>query len=63
MAHQPLGGKPIAAVNPNSGHPGPLVDPVVSRIPRNSFLGSMLPTLHGWGKLTHLIDHRHRFFL
>lgn len=26
IAHQPLGGKPIAAVNPNASRPGPLVD-------------------------------------
>lgn len=26
MAHQPLGGNPAPSVNPNSGHPGPLLD-------------------------------------
>ncbi|GLA43364.1 hypothetical protein AnigIFM63309_001097 [Aspergillus niger] len=27
VAHQPLGGKPVAAVNPNADRPGPLYDP------------------------------------
>lgn len=30
MAHQPLGGRPVAVVNPNLGRPGPLVDSDVS---------------------------------
>ena len=29
MAHQPLGGRPVAAVNPNADQPGPLSDPEV----------------------------------
>ncbi|KFX96456.1 hypothetical protein V490_03340 [Pseudogymnoascus sp. VKM F-3557] len=29
-AHQPLGGRPVAAVNLNSDRPGPLLDPIVS---------------------------------
>ena len=29
MAHQPLGGKPLAVVNPNAARPGPLFDPQV----------------------------------
>ncbi|OBT83586.1 hypothetical protein VE02_07995 [Pseudogymnoascus sp. 03VT05] len=28
-AHQPLGGRPVAAVGPNSDRPGPLLDPTV----------------------------------
>ena len=30
MAHQPLGGRPVAVVNPNANRPGPLFDPDVS---------------------------------
>ena len=30
MAHQPLGGRPLAAVNPNKDRPGPLEDSEVS---------------------------------
>jgi hypothetical protein len=30
MAHQPLGGRPVAVVNPNMDRPGPLVDSDVS---------------------------------
>ncbi|OBT61184.1 hypothetical protein VE03_09437 [Pseudogymnoascus sp. 23342-1-I1] len=31
-AHQPLGGRPVAAVNPNSDRPGPLLDPTINKI-------------------------------
>ncbi|PKY00545.1 hypothetical protein P168DRAFT_299936 [Aspergillus campestris IBT 28561] len=31
-AHQPLGGKPVAAVNPNADRPGPLYDPDITAI-------------------------------
>ena len=30
MAHQPLGGRPVAVVNPNAGRPGPMSDSDVS---------------------------------
>ncbi|KAF4631258.1 hypothetical protein G7Y89_g6872 [Cudoniella acicularis] len=30
--HQPLGGKPVAAVNPNANRPGPLSDPNIAEI-------------------------------
>ncbi|KAH8807664.1 NADP-dependent oxidoreductase domain-containing protein [Xylogone sp. PMI_703] len=32
MAHQPLGGKPVDAVNPNKLRPGPLLDPKIKKI-------------------------------
>jgi len=32
MAHQPLGGRPVAAVSPNANHPGPLLDSDILRI-------------------------------
>ena len=32
MAHQPLGGRPIAAINPNQDRPGPMADPEVEQI-------------------------------
>ncbi|GLA07113.1 hypothetical protein AnigIFM60653_008065 [Aspergillus niger] len=32
VAHQPLGGKPVAAVNPNADRPGPLNDPDIAEI-------------------------------
>ena len=32
IAHQPLGGRPVAAVNPNADRPGPLVDKHVLQI-------------------------------
>ena len=38
MAHQPLGGRPVAVVNPNFDRPGPLKDPKVSRIAHASLL-------------------------
>ncbi|KAI9688306.1 MAG: hypothetical protein M1820_010275 [Bogoriella megaspora] len=32
MAHQPLGGRPVAVVNPNASIPGPMVDECILRI-------------------------------
>jgi len=32
MAHQPLGGKPVSAVNPNKNRPGPLSDPEIAEV-------------------------------
>ncbi|KAK2853300.1 hypothetical protein FQN49_005210 [Arthroderma sp. PD_2] len=32
MAHQPLGGRPVAVVSPNADHPGPLTDQDVADI-------------------------------
>jgi hypothetical protein len=41
MAHQPLGGRPVAVVNPNANRPGPLEDPAVSQVSRNILLGEL----------------------
>ncbi len=38
MAHQPLGGKPVAVVNPNADRPGPLEDPTVSHVSQENLL-------------------------
>ncbi|KFY64856.1 hypothetical protein V496_02973, partial [Pseudogymnoascus sp. VKM F-4515 (FW-2607)] len=34
-AHQPLGGRPVAAVNPNVDRPGPLLDPTIAGIAKS----------------------------
>ena len=42
MAHQPLGGRPVAVVSPNANHAGPLEDPTVSLVLRKSLQIAML---------------------
>ena len=49
MAHQPLGGKPVAVVNPNVDRPGPLQDPKVSHIAyKNLLMATNIPPLRAW---------------
>ena len=44
MAHQPLGGRPVAVVNPNANRSGPLEDSTVSHVLSKGLLTAMSPT-------------------
>ena len=41
MAHQPLGGRPVAVVNPNANRSGPLEDSTVSQVLSKGSLTAM----------------------
>ncbi|KAL8724601.1 MAG: hypothetical protein Q9181_006756 [Wetmoreana brouardii] len=47
MAHQPLGGRPLAAVNLNADRPGPLTDPEIISI-ASSYNKSAAQVLLSW---------------